>query len=150
MDHPEGLGSASASEVPPVPLDRGITSDRDRVARPLPRTGAWDLWNSTLDLPAITPPISPTPSGAGIPPHEINSEIIFHDLTTESSPPFSRLMPDTVAAGMNLPHSTLDAHNSTITSSLPFSTPLRERIECTRMALYKSFHLCHLPFHFAS
>jgi len=70
------------------------------------------VW-STLDLPSITPPISPTPSGVGNPIHvnfptqKINTEIISHDSTTSSSLPFSQLMPDTVAAGMNFPLSTL-------------------------------------------
>jgi len=94
---------------------------------------------STLDLPAVTPLNSPTPSGAGIPTHEINTEINSHDLTTESSPPFSQLMPDTVAVGpcssyatlipdttgrvgVESANPTLVTHDSTTTSSLPNST----------------------------
>ena len=129
MDHPEGLGSASASEVPARPPGSGYnfrprsssaTAPKDR------RLGSVELQGvgSTLDLPAVTPPISPTPSGAGN-PTQINTEIISHDLTTESSPPFSQPMPDTVAAGMNLPHSTLPLTTlipNTVGDSLPYST----------------------------
>ena len=152
MNHPEGLGSASASEVPARPPgSRYIYNFRPRsrsATAPMNRRlGSVELQGvgSTLDLPAITPPISPTPSGAGNPIHvnipthgnaEINTEIISHDLTTESSPPFSQLMPDTVAAGTNLPNSTLIpdtrrvgvesayseivSHDSTPSSSLPY------------------------------
>jgi len=118
MDHPEGLGSASASEVPTRPpgpgynfrpRSRSATAPKNRRLGPVELQGV----GSTLDLPSITPPISPTPSGAGNPIHvnfptqKINTEIISHDSTTSSSPPFSQLMPDTVAAGMNFPLSTL-------------------------------------------
>ena len=144
MDHPEGLGSASASEVPARPpgpgynfrpRSRSATAPKDR------RLGSVELQGvgSTLDLPAVTPLNSPTPSGAGIPTHEINTEINSHDLTTESSPPFSQLMPDTVAVGpcssyatlipdttgrvgVESANPTLVTHDSTTTSSLPNST----------------------------
>jgi len=116
MDHPEGFGSASASEVPARPpgpgynfrpRSRSATGPKNRRLGSVETPGA----GSTLDLPHITPPNSPTPRGAGIPTHEspdINiPTIISHDSTTSSSPPLSQLMPDTVAAGMNFPLSTL-------------------------------------------
>ena len=141
MDHPEGFGSASASEVPTCPpgpgynfrpRSRSATAPKNRRLGPVELQGV----GSTLDLPAITPPTSPTPSGAGIPPHEINTELISHDLTTESSPPFSQLMPNPIAAGVSTdnstlipntvgnspPFSTLVTHNSTATSKLANST----------------------------
>jgi len=151
MDHPEGSGSASASEVPARPpgpgynfrpRSRSATAPKNRRLGSVETHGA----GSTLDLPNITPPNSPTPRGAGIPTHgstEINTEIISHDLTTESSPPFplSTLMPHPTAAGVGVStdnstpipdtrrvgvlesyNSTLDAPNSTPSSSLPFST----------------------------
>ena len=108
MDHPEGLGSASASEVPARPpgpgynfrpRSRSATAPKNRRLGSVETPGA----GSTLDLPNITPPNSPTPRGAGIPTHENIRTIISHNLTTGSSTPFSQLMPDTVAAGISLP-----------------------------------------------
>ena len=135
MDHPEGLGSASASEVPARPPGPGYNfrpRSRSATAPKNRRLGSVETPSagSTLDLPTITPPNPPTPRGAGIPTHgihhdtEINTEIISHDLTTESSPPFplSTPMPNPIAAGVESHNSTLDAPNSTPSSSLPFST----------------------------
>ena len=111
MDHPEGLVSASASEVPTCPpgpgynfrpRSRSATAPKNRRLGSVETPGA----GSTLDLPTITSPNSPTPRGAGIPTNLI-PEIMIHDSTTSSSPPLSQLMPDTVAAGMNFPLSTL-------------------------------------------
>jgi len=110
---------------------------------------------STLDLPSITPPISPTPRGAGIPTQEspdINlPTIISYDSTpspTLMSKPIvagvsggslqilgtrtggvesvdSTLIPNTV--GISRVKATLTAapYDSTHTSSLPYSTDIR-------------------------
>jgi len=110
MEHPEGLGSASASEVPARPPGLGYnfklrprshsaTAPKNRRLGHVETPGA----GSTLDLPTTTPPNPPTPRGAGIPTHENIPTIISHNLTTGSSTPFSQLMPDTVAAGISLP-----------------------------------------------
>ena len=132
MDHPEGLGSASASEVPARPPGSGYNfrpRSRSATAPKNRRLGSVELQGvgSTLDLPAITPPISPTPSGAGNPipvniPTHGNAEIISHDLTTESSPPFplSTLMPNPIAAGVSTDNST--PIPNTVGYSLPYST----------------------------
>ena len=121
MDHPEGLGYASASEVPArprgsgynfQPRSRSATAPKNRRLGSVETPGA----GSTLDLPTVTPPNSPTPRGAGNPTHvnipthgnaEINTEIIFHDLTTESSPPFSQPMSNTATVGVAAAYSTL-------------------------------------------
>ena len=105
MDHPEGLGSASASEVPARPpgpgynfrpRSRSATAPKNRRLGSVETPGA----GSTLDLPTITPPNSPTPRGAGI-PTQINTEIISHDSTPSSSLPYSTLMPNPIAAGVS-------------------------------------------------
>ena len=132
MDHPEGLGSAW--EVPARPPGSGYNfrpRSRSATAPKNRRLGSVELQGvgSTLDLPAVTPPNSPTPSGAGNPTHgntEINNPaIISHDSTTESSPPFSTLIPNTVTVGVSDYNSTLVqlvAHNSATQSSSPNST----------------------------
>ena len=77
MDNREVLGSAS--EVSARPPGSGYNfRSRSRSASTTPknrRLRSVELQGvgSTLDLPAITPPICTTPSGAGIPPHEINT-----------------------------------------------------------------------------
>ena len=105
---------------------------------------------STLDLPSITPPISPTPSGAGIPTQEspdVNlPTIISHDSTPSPTlmskpmvagvsggslqilgtrtggvePVDSTLIPNTV--GISRINFPLDYPNSTPLSNLPNST----------------------------
>jgi len=70
MDHPEGLGSASASEVPAHPPGSGYNfrpRSRSATAPKNRRLGSVELQGvgSALDLPAITPPNSPTPRGTG-------------------------------------------------------------------------------------
>jgi len=115
MDHPEGFGSASASEVPARPpgpgynfrpRSRSATGPKNRRLGSVETPGA----GSTLDLPTITPPNSPTPRGAGIPTQEspdINlPTIISHDSTTSLSPPFSQLMPNPIAAGVGTDNNT--------------------------------------------
>jgi len=123
MDHPEVLGSASASEVPAPPPGSGYNfrpRSRSATAPKNRRLGSVETQGvgSTLHLPTVTPPNSPTPSGAGNPTHdnetqalhgnaEINNPtIIPHDSTTEPSPPHSTLIPNTVAVGTSLPFST--------------------------------------------
>ena len=110
MDHPEVLGSASASEVPARPPGSGYNfrpRSRSATATKNRRLGSVETQGvgSTLDLPAVTPPNSPTPSGAGNPTHgntKINNPtIISHDSTTESSPPLSTLIPDTGRVGVS-------------------------------------------------
>jgi len=160
MDHPEGLRSASASEVPTCPPGPGYNfrpRSRSATAPKNRRLGSVELQGvgSTLDLPSITTPISPTPSGAGIPTQEspdINlPTIISHDSTpspTLMSKPIvagvsggslqipgtrtggvesvdSTLIPNTV--GISRINSTLTAatYDSTTTSSLPYSTDIR-------------------------
>jgi len=117
MDHPEGFGSASASEVPACPpgpgynfrpRSRSATAPKNRRLGSVETPGA----GSALDLPNITPPNSPTPRGAGIPTHEnldVNTGEISHNLTTESTPPFplSTPMPNPTAAGVESPFSSL-------------------------------------------
>jgi len=116
MDHPEDLGSASASEVPARPPGSGYNfrpRSRSATAPKNWRLGSVELQGvgSTLDLPAVTPPNSPTPSGAGNPTHgntEIsNPTIIPHDSTTGSSPPFSTLTANPIAVGVSAYNSTL-------------------------------------------
>jgi len=72
MEHPEGFGSASASEVlaPPPgpgynfrPRSRSATAPKNRRLGSVETPGA----GSTLDQSTTTPPNSPTPRGAGIP-----------------------------------------------------------------------------------
>ena len=117
MDHPEGLGSASASEVPTCPpgpgynfrpRSRSATAPKNRRLGSVETPGA----GSTLDLPNITPPNSPTPRGAGIPTQEspdMNVGVNSHNLTTDSSPfTLSTPMPDPIAAGVSPRNSTLD------------------------------------------
>jgi len=145
MDHPEGLGSASASEVPARPpgpgynfrpRSRSATAPKNRRLGSVETPGA----GSTLDLPNITPPNSPTPRGAGIPTHEspdINiPTIISHDSTPLSDPPFplSTPMPDPIAAGVEsdnyqpMPNTVgIEADNytpipNTAGAELPYST----------------------------
>ena len=116
MDHPEGLRSASASEVPTCPpgpgynfrpRSRSATAPKNRRLGPVELQGV----GSTLDLPSITPPNSPTPRGAGIPTQEspdMNVGVNSHNLTTDSSPfTLSTPMPDQIAAGVESPFSTL-------------------------------------------
>ena len=111
MDHPEGLGSASASEVPACPPGPGYNfrpRSRSATAPKNRRLGSVETFGagSTLDLPAVTPPNSPTPRGAGIPTHDspdINiPTIISHDSTLLFDPPFSLStpIPDPIAAGV--------------------------------------------------
>ena len=141
MDHPEGLGSASASEVPTCPpgpgynfrpRSRSATAPKNRRLGSVEMPGA----GSTLDLPNITPPNSPTPRGAGIPTHENIPTIISYDSATQPraynstlipdtvvvgpSSPCSTLMPNPIAAGVSSPYPTL-MHN-TVSPSLPNST----------------------------
>jgi len=101
MDHPEVLGSASASEVPVRPPGSGYNfrpRSRSATAPKNRRLGSVETpgVGSTLDLPAVTPPNSPTPSGAENPTHgntEINiPTIISQDSTTTSNQPFSTLV----------------------------------------------------------
>ena len=146
MDHPEGLGSASASEVPTRPpgpgynfrpRSRSATAPKNRRLGSVETPGA----GSTLDLPAVTPPNSPTPRGAGIPTHDspdINiPPIISHDSATEVSPPLSYQMPNPIAAGDSLTYSTLNPYDSTTyTSSLPYST-----IVTNSCLLHTAWHL---------
>jgi len=111
MDHPEGLGSASASEVPARPPGSGYNfrpRSRSATAPKNRRLGSVELQGvgSTLDLPAITPPISPTPSGAGNPTHENIPTIISHDSATQPRAYNSTLIPDTVVVGPSSPFST--------------------------------------------
>jgi len=138
MDHPEGLGSASASEVPARPpgpgynfrpRSRSATAPKNRRLGSVETPGA----GSTLDLPTITPPNSPTPRGAGIPTHgntDINTEIISHNLTTESSPPFplSTLMPNPIAAGVSTDNSTPIPNTRRVGGESRYSTPT-QRVE---------------------
>jgi len=125
MDHPKGLGFASASEVPARPPGSGYNfrpRSRSATAPKNRRLGSVETPSagSTLDLPTVTPPNSPTPRGAGNPTHdnEIHtrptgntqthiSTIITHDSTTESSLLNSTLIPDTGRVGPNLRNSTL-------------------------------------------
>jgi len=130
MDHPEGFGSASASEVPTRPpgpgynfrpRSRSATAPKNRRLGSVETPGA----GSTLDLPTITQPNSPTPRGAGIPTY-VNTNIptiISHDSATELSPPLSYPLPNPIAAWDSLAlHTTIIPYNSTTTSSLPNST----------------------------
>ena len=144
MDHPEGFGSASASEVPARPpgpgynfrpRSRSATGPKNRRLGSVETPGA----GSTLDLPTITPPNSPTPRGAGIPTENMPT-IISHDSATQPraynytlipdtvvvapSLPFSTLMPNPIAAGVDNRYPTL-MHNTvsnTVGYSLPNST----------------------------
>jgi len=123
MDHPEGLGSAW--EVPARPPGSGYNfrpRSRSATAPKNRRLGSVELHGvgSTLDLPAVTPPNSPTPSGAGNPTHNADthiSTIIPHDSTTESSPSLSTLIPDSGRVDFSSRYSTLvgvSAYNSTL------------------------------------
>jgi len=131
MDHPEDLGSASALEVPARPpgsgynfrpRSRSATAPKNRRLGSVETPGA----GSTLDLPTITPTTSPTPSGAGIPTHEINSPPFSHQMPhpiaagvgTDNSIP----MPDTVTVGVAAAYSTLISYDSTTSSKLLNST----------------------------
>jgi len=153
MDHPEGFGSASASEVPAPPpgsgynfrpRSRSATAPKNRRLGPVELQGV----GSTLDLPSIIPPISPTPSGAGIPTQEspdINlPTIISHDSTPSPTPMVagvsggslqilgtrtggvepvdSTLIPNTVGISRINSHHYTTTYNSTPSSRLPFST----------------------------
>ena len=103
MDHPEGFGSASASEVPARPPGPGYNfrpRSRSAAAPKNRRLGSVELQGvgSTLDLPAITPPISPTPSGAGNPTHVHIPTLVSHDSTPSSSLRYSTLYANTRSA----------------------------------------------------
>ena len=107
MEYREVMGSASASEVPARPpgsgynfrpRSRSATAPKNRRLGSVETQGA----GSTLDLPPVTPPNSPTPSGAGNPTH--NSET--HTLATLESPN-STLIPNTVTVGVSSAYSTL-------------------------------------------
>ena len=114
---------------------------------------------STLDLPVVTPPNSPTLSGAGNPTHgntDINiPTIISHDSTTTASPPLSTLIPDTLAVGVSAYNSTLVenrnstlvqlvAHNSTTESSLRHSTYACTLYQSLVMLVYTGVYLSRL------
>ena len=126
MDHPEGLGSASASEVPTCPpgpgynfrpRSRSATAPKNRRLGSVETPGA----GSTLDLPTITPPNSPTPRGAGIPTENMPT-IISHDSATQPRAYNYTLIPDTVVVGPNSPYSTLMPNPIAAGVGFPFST----------------------------
>jgi len=148
MDHPEGLGSATASEVPARPPGSGYNfrpRSRSATAPKNRRLGSLELQGvgSTLDLPAITPPISPTPSGAGNPIHvnipthgnaEINTEIVTHDSTTTSSLRYS-----TREQGRNFSCGLIHRRRERCSSDhRRFLNPLRTRFSAI---------FCHTPTH---
>jgi len=83
MGNREVKGSASASEVPTRPAGSGYNfRPRSRSATTAPknrRLGSVETEGagSTLD-PPVTPPNSPSPSGAGNPTHNSEVHIIPH------------------------------------------------------------------------
>jgi len=110
MENREVLGSASASEVPARPpgseynfrsrSPSATTAPKNRRLGSVETQGA----GSTRDLPPVTPPNSPTPSGAGNPP----SGRSIHTLPTGNTEmPISTLIPNTVTAGVSSYNSTL-------------------------------------------
>ena len=122
------MGSASASEVSARPPGSGYNfrpRSRSATAPKNRRLGSVELQGvgSTLDLPAVTPPNSPTPSGAGNPTHNADthiSTIVTHNSATTSNLPFSTLVPDTGAwwSGkiFEIPHTypTVDLYHSAV------------------------------------
>jgi len=105
MDHPEGFGSASASEVPTRPpgpgynfrpRSRSATAPKNRRLGPVELQGV----GSTLDLPSITPPNSPTPRGAGIPTQE-SPDINLPTIISYDSTPSPTLMSKPIVSGVS-------------------------------------------------
>ena len=146
MDHTEGLGAASASEVPARPPGSGYNfrpRSRSATAPKNRRLGSVELQGvgSTQDLPAVTPPNSPTPSGAGNSTHdnEIHTRPTGNTGINKSTP-----IPNTVTVGVAAAYSTLVSHDSTTTSSLANSTHVYgslhgacHQTQCTGVSTHK-------------
>jgi len=131
MDHPEVLGSASASEVPARPpgsgynfrpRSRSATAPKNRRLGSVETQGA----GSTLDLPTVTPPNSPTPSGAGNPTSNIHTHTRKHANTHfhNNHPRLGDHVESTkfhtdsqhFTVGVSSSYSTLVSHDSTTSS----------------------------------